>query len=161
MGRSPALLSTLGLLLLTLAASAPTLAQSGDDCTLSVRPRNGGPGTEFVFSGTGYAPSRLVLKRDGGPTRTVQVTRGDADGFTIRLVAGKDDTGAWSATAVEPDVCRASASFHVGLPPTSTIEDTDDGRRGGALAGFAALGVLFVATGVIVLPRVTRNTRTR
>ncbi len=159
--RSLALLSTLSLLLLTLAASAPTLAQGGDDCTLSVKPRTGGPGTEFVFSGKGYAPARLVLKRDGGPTKTVQVTPDDSDDFTIRLVAGQNDTGAWTATAIEPDVCRASASFRVGLPPTSTIEGDDDGLRGAALAGFAALGVLFVAASVVVLPRVTRNARTR
>jgi len=160
-GRSLALLSTLSLLLLTLAASAPTLAQGGDDCTLSVKPRNGGPGTEFVFRGSGYAPTRLVLKREGAPTKTVQVTPSDADDFTIRLVAGQDDTGSWTATAVEPDVCRASASFGVGLPPTSTMEAADDGMRGAALAGFAALGVLFVAASVVVLPRVTRNARSR
>lgn len=160
-GRSLAFLSTLSLLLSALAASAPTLAQSGDDCTLSVKPRNGGPGTEFVFSGAGYAPSRLVLKREGGPTKTVQVTPGDSDGFTIRLVAGQNDAGAWTATAVEPDVCRATASFRVGLPPTSTIASTDEGLRGAALAGFAALGALFVAASVFVLPRVTRNARTR
>lgn len=160
-GRSLALLSTLSLLLLSLAASSPVLAQRGPDCELSVKPRSGGPGTEFVFSGAGYSPTRIVLKRDGGPTRTVRVTPGESDAFTIRLVAGQDDTGIWKATAIEPDGCRASASFRVGLPPTSTIDGVDDGMRGAALAGFAALGALFVAASVVVLPRVTRNARSR
>ena len=93
LGRSLALLPTLGLLLLTVAAT-PVAAQ--DDCTLTVKPKNGSPGTEFVFSGSGYAPTRIVLKQPGGPTKTVSVTPGDADTFTIRLVAGQGDTGSWT-----------------------------------------------------------------
>lgn len=160
-GRSLALSSSLSLLLLTLAASAPALAQSGSDCTLSVNPKRGGPGTEFVFSGAGYSPTRIVLKRDGGPSKTVEITPDGTDEFTVRLVAGQNDTGAWRATAIEPDGCRASVSFRVGLPPTATIGGVDDGMRGAALAGFAALGALFVAASVVVLPRVTRNARSR
>ena len=156
---STAVLSTLAPLLLALAAASPVAAQ--DDCTLTVKPKQGGPGTEFVFSGSGYSPTRIVLRQDGGPTKTVAVTPDDSDSFTIRLVAGKGDTGDWRATAVEPDACRASASFTVGLPPTSTVESTDDGLRGAAMAGFAALGGLFVAASVVVLPRVTRNARSR
>ena len=102
-----------------------------------------------------------MLKQPGGPTKTVSVTPGDSDSFTIRLVAGQGDTGSWKATAIEPDGCRASASFSVGLPPTATVEASDDGLRGAALAGFAALGVLFVGASVVVLPRVTRNARSR
>ncbi len=155
-GRSLALSPAVGLLLLSLAAS-PVAGQ--DECTLSVKPKNGGPGTEFLFSGTG-APTKLVLRLAGGPTKTVTVTPDEDDTFSIRLVAGKEDTGQWKATAIEPDVCRASASFTVGLPPTATAEG-EDGLRGAALAGFAALGGLFVAASVVVLPRLTRNARSR
>jgi hypothetical protein len=158
---SLALVSTLSLLLLTLAASSPALAQGGSDCSLDVKPKHGAPGTEFVFSGRGYAPTRIVLKRDGGPTKTVSVTPGDGADFTIRLVAGQGDAGTWKATAIEPGGCKASASFNVGLPPTSTIGGPDDGTRSAALVGFAALGGLFVLASVVVLPRVTRNARSR
>lgn len=158
LGRSLALLPSLGLLLFAVAAT-PVVAQ--DDCTLTVKPKSGSPGTEFVFSGSGYSPTRIVLKQPGGPTKTVSVTPGADDSFTIRLVAGQGDTGSWKATAIEPEGCRASASFSVGLPSTATVDATDDGLRGAALAGFAALGVLFVGASVVVLPRVTRNARSR
>jgi hypothetical protein len=157
-GRSLVLLPSLGLLALTLVA-APVAAQ--DDCTMSVKPKNGGPGTEFVFSGSGFEPSRIVLRQADGPAKTVTVTPSGTGDFEVRLVAGKDDTGAWKAIAIEPGVCRASVGFSVGLPPTSTIGPSDDGLRGAALAGFAALGGLFVAAGVVVLPRLTRNARSR
>jgi hypothetical protein len=159
-GRILALLTSLSLLLLTLAATSPVAAQSGDDCVLSVKPKNGGPGTEFVFTGSGYAPTRIVLKREGGPSKTVEVTPGQADDFTIRLIAGKGDAGTWRATAIEPDGCRASVAFSVGLPPTSTPGTTEDGRTP-ALAGLAALGLLFVLSSIVVLPRVTRSARSR
>ena len=157
-GRSLVLLPSLGLLVLTIAA-APVAAQ--DDCAMSVKPKSGGPGTEFVFAGSGFEPTRIVLRQADGPAKTVTVTPSDTGEFEVRLVAGKGDTGAWRATAVEPGVCRASASFSVGLPPTSTVDPAEDGMRGAALAGFAALGGLFVAAGVVVLPRLTRNARSR
>lgn len=157
-GRSLALLPSLGLLALAISA-APVAAQ--DDCSLSVKPKSGGPGTEFVFTGSGFEPSRIVLRQDGGPAKTVSVTPSGTDTFEVRLVAGKGDTGPWKATAIEPDVCRASVSFSVGLPSTATVDPSDDGLRGAALAGFAALGGLFVAAGVVVLPRLTRNARSR
>ena len=160
LGRPLAIVSTLGLLLITLSTAAPALAQSSD-CTLTVKPTNGGPGTQFVFSGSGYQPTSIVLKRDGGPTKTVEVTPGDGDTFTIRLVAGPGDTGRWKAIAIEPGVCRASVGFSVGLPPTSTAAPADDGMRDAALAGFAGLGALFLLSGVVVLPRVTRSARSR
>ena len=158
---SLAVLSSLGLLLLVLAAASPALAQGSTDCALSVKPKHGGPGTEFVFSGSGYSPTRIVLKRDGGPTKTVQVTPGDSADFTVRLIAGQNDTGTWKATAIEPAGCKASASFSVGLPSTSTIDGADDGMRSAALVGFAALGGLFVLASAVVLPRMTRNARSR
>jgi hypothetical protein len=155
-----ALMTSLGLLLLTLAAASPVAAQGGDDCVLSVKPRNGGPGTEFVFTGSGYSPTRIVLKREGGTSRTVDVTPGAEDAFTIRLIAGKDDTGSWKATAIEPDVCRASVVFSVGLPPTSTPGAAADDPAP-ALAGLAALGLVFVLSSFVILPRVTRSARSR
>lgn len=157
-GRSLALVPSLGLLALAISA-APVAAQ--DDCSMSVKPKSGGPGTEFVFTGSGFEPSRIVLRQDGGPAKTVSVTPSGSDTFEVRLVAGKGDTGPWKATAIEPDVCRASVSFSVGLPSTATVDPSDDGSRGAALAGFAALGGLFVAAGVVVLPRLTRNARSR
>jgi len=158
---SLALLSTLGLLLLTLVAASPVLAQGNADCSLAVKPSHGAPGTQFAFSGSGYAPTRIVLKRAGGPTKTVPVTPGDSADLTVRLVAGQGDTGTWKATAIEPGGCSASVSFTVGLPSTSTVAGPDDGMRGAALAGFAALGGMFVLASVVILPRVTRNARSR
>lgn len=159
--RSLALVSTLSLLLLAFASVSPVAAQDADDCVLKVQPRSGAPGTEFVFTGSGYTPARIVLKREGAPSKTVQVTAGDEDSFTIRLIAGPNDGGTWKATAIEPDGCRAVVSFTVGLPPTSTMDAADDGTRSAALAGFAALGALFILSSVVVLPRVTRSARSR
>lgn len=154
------LLSTLGLLLLALATAAPALAQGSRDCALKVTPRNGGPGTEFAFSGSGYSPSKIVLRRKGGPTKTVQIPSSGDDSFTVRLVAGQGDTGSWKATAIDAEVCSATTSFSVGLPPTATADPGAD-TRGLALAAFAGLGALFVASSIVVLPRMTRSARNR
>ncbi|MFN8624195.1 MAG: hypothetical protein U0869_25920 [Chloroflexota bacterium] len=159
--RGLAFLSTLALLLLALATAAPALAQGSGDCTLKVSPRSGGPGTEFAFSGSGYTPTKLVLKRKGGPVKTVQVPATSSDSFTVRLIAGQGDTGTWTATAVDPDTCSASARFSVGLPPTATLSDTSGQTRDLALAAFAALGAIFVASSLVVLPRMTRSARNR
>lgn len=155
------LLSTLGLLLLALATAAPALAQGSRDCALKVTPRNGGPGTEFAFSGSGCSPSKIVLRRKGGPTKTVQIPSSGDNSFTVRLVAGQGDTGSWKATAINaPEVCSATTSFSVGLPPTATADPGAD-TRALALAAFAGLGALFVASSIVVLPRMTRSARNR
>jgi hypothetical protein len=159
--RTTALLSTIGLLMFGSAIAAPALAQSPDPtCSIRVKPREGGPGTEFQFSGTGYAPTRLVLRREDGTTRNVEIIP-EEDSFSIALIAGPKDTGAWRATAVEPAGCRASARFSVGLPPTSTEAVPADGGQDVTLLGLAALGGLFVAASVVAIPRVTRSARTR
>jgi hypothetical protein len=154
-------ITTLSMLVLALLTAAPVGAQGLADCTLRVRPGNGAPGTEFTFSGSGYAPTQIVLKRQGGPTRMVQVTPTDSDKFSIRLVAGQNDSGTWKATAIEPDVCRGTTTFTVGLPSTSTEDPTSDGLRSAGLAGFAALGALFVLSSLVVLPRMARSVRSR
>jgi hypothetical protein len=153
--------SIISLLMLALVAATPASAQEGADCVLKVRPGQGAPGSEFVFTGSGYQPDKLVLRREGGPTRTLELEPTEEDPFTIRILAGQGDSGVWKATAIETDVCKASVTFSVGLPPTATIGGPDEVDRSAALAAFAGLGVLFVLSSFIVLPRVTRSVRSR
>jgi hypothetical protein len=126
-----------------------------------VKPGEAPPGSEFVFSGSGYQPDALVLRQKGEEPRRIPIEPGDGDTFEVRLIAGKRDSGTWTATAVDPELCRASVSFTVGLPPTAADAPIAPADQGLLMAGMAALGGLFIVSSLAFLPRITRSVRTR
>ena len=145
------------LLLLTLAA-APVAAQG--DCSLTVTPRSGPPGTQFVFTGTGFTSTSMTLTRQGEPPRTLDLTA-DTDPFTVKLIGGEGDAGKWHAVA---EGCSKGTTFRVTLPPTATSLNAGSGStedRSPVIAAFGLLAMLFLGVTTFLLPRVARSIRAR
>ncbi|MEO7118279.1 MAG: hypothetical protein ABIZ34_04835 [Candidatus Limnocylindrales bacterium] len=138
----------LGASLFIAAFAAPALA-GPVDCALSVTPAQGPPGTEFVFAGAGYTPTRLTLHQSGAEARVSELDLHGADPFEIRLIATDEDAGRWRATASIPATeCAGEVMFKVTLPPTATIDLAVDDSRGlsrtANLLGLSALISVFL-----------------
>ena len=136
----------LGMLLLT--AMAPAVQAGSAACTLSVTPDSGPPGTEFMFSGSGYTPTTLTLTQDGKPPRVVPLDLGSADPFSFPLVATQTDVGKWKVVASTADpACAGMAVIKVTLPPTATVDAPAAViANAPAIAAFAGLAVLFLVS---------------
>jgi hypothetical protein len=137
----------LGVLLLTAMATAVQAGSAA--CTLSVTPESGPPGTEFVFSGSGYTPTTLTLTQGDKPPRVVPLDLGSADPFTFPLVATQSDVGRWKVVASTDDpACAGMAVIKVTLPPTATVDAPAPLRVNQAptIAAFAGLAVLFLVS---------------
>ena len=148
-----------GALFITLIA--PTAAQGA--CSLTVQPKDGAPGTSFVFTGTGFTGTTVSLTKAG--TDPIIVTVDDkADPFHVSLVASVGDVGHWRAVAAG---CADPATFQVSLPPTTTAAGASVTTTPDApdhipqLAAFIVLAVLFLACTAVMLPRITRASRAR
>lgn len=144
---------------LLLLVAIPAAAQSG--CSLTVSPRSGPPGTQFVFTGKGFTSDSMTLTRKGETPRTLPLTEGDKDPFTVKLIGGDGDVGAWRAVAAG---CKDPATFRVNLPSTATIADaqrTVPPDRTPALLAFALLSVVFLGASAFLLPRVAGTLRAR
>lgn len=102
---------------------APSALGQGE-CKLSVAPATGHAGTTFVFSGSGFTPSKLDLSRDGGSATTLDLTLNNADPFQITIKARSGDEGRWTARAYTPGGCDAQVDFRVTLPSTATDNPT-------------------------------------
>jgi len=138
----------LGLFLLT--AVSPAVQAGSAACTLSVTPVSGPPGTQFIFSGSGYTPTTLTLTQDGRPPRVLPLDLASADPFQIPLVAAQSDVGKWHVVASTDDpACAGMAVIKVTLPPTSTLDAPAApivANHGPAIAAFAGLAVLFLVS---------------
>jgi hypothetical protein len=145
---------SLSLCLLLVLAAAASAASARDDCSLTVTPRSGEPGTQFAIRGEGFYTNRIRLSRAGGTPRTMPVTS-ERDSFVVRLVADEPDAGRWRVSAKG---CRETASLSVTLPPTATVaaEPARAEDRTPAIAAFAALGGLFLVSSILLVRRGTR-----
>lgn len=144
--------------MLLLLVAVPVAAQN--DCSLTVTPKNGPPGTEFKFTGTGFTSTSMTLTRQGDEPRTLELADGATDPFTVKLIGGEGDVGRWRAVA---EGCSHGATFRVTLPPTAT-QDVPSGTsedRTPAVAAFGLLAMLFVGASAMLLPRVARSLRSR
>jgi hypothetical protein len=154
-----------GLLIATLGVTGAMAAGDADDgCELSVSPRSGPAGTEFVFTGSGYTPTVLRLTQGDGEPTEIDLDLGDADPFEINVIAREGDEGTWTAEAIVPDTeCVGTATITVTLPPTTTVVDaatpmpgTD--TRTPVLVVMAGLAAVFVVSSRLLLGRVHRRT---
>ena len=149
--------SLAGALFITLLA--PVAAQGA--CSLTVSPKEGAPGTAFVFTGSGFTTTTLTFSQAGAQPRSIPVTDTSAP-FTVRLIAGVGDVGRWRAVA---EGCADRAVFQVSLPSTATAAAATIATTPGApdripaLAAFVVLAVLFLACTAVMLPRITRAPR--
>ncbi len=147
------------LAIMGLALLMPVGSVAAADCSLTVSPKTGDPGTEFVFKGQGFTPTTLTLTRGSETPQVVDVSGPSGSSFKFSLVAGDPDVGKWHAVAAG---CDAVASIRVTLPPTATdaaattTPPADDTTQ---LAGLVLLGVLFLGATALLLPRLTRAAR--
>ena len=142
----------LGMLLLT--ATAPAVQAGSAACTLSVTPESGPPGTEFVFSGSGYTPTTLTLTQGDKPPRVAPLELGTADPFSFPLLATQSDVGKWKVVASTDDpACAGMAVIRVTLPPTATVDAPVPvvADQAPAIAAFAGLAVLFLVSTQLLL----------
>jgi hypothetical protein len=134
----------LGLFLLSAAGVA-----AQDACVLTVEPAEAPAGHEFVLSGTGYLPDKLVLQRGTNEPVTIQLSLGPADPFEIPIGSRTGDEGLWTATAsVDGTDCEATATFRVTLQNTDMIDDLMSGSTGGGLPLIAYLLVIVGGFGI-------------
>lgn len=148
-------------LLISLPAGSALAADAS--CELAVSPASGPPGTEFVFSGSGYTPTQLTLRQKGVQPRVVDLDLDSADPFEIPFVATEADAGRWSVIASIPDTeCAGKAVVNVTLPPTNSLAEVtasapDGPDRGLLFAGFAAIVSIFVLTAGFFMGRLARR----
>ncbi len=151
------------LILITLALGAgamPVVAAAAEDCSLAVTPTEGPPGTEFVFTGSGYSPTVLTLKQKGSEARVSQLDLGGADPFEIKLLATEAEAGQWTVIASIPGTeCAGRATIDVVLPDTSSATDPT-GSQGPdlpMLASLVGLALVFLASGWSIRGRLARR----
>jgi hypothetical protein len=143
--------------LLLMAATGVSLAEAAATCDLTVKPASGPPGTEFVFSGSGYSPTELRLTRDGAAPRVVPLSPAGADPFQFSIVAGDADVGKWKAVAVDAAKnCEGTATIRIVLPGTSTLAESAPADKTPVLAAFAGLAGVFVLSAAFILRRSRR-----
>jgi len=147
------------LAMLGLALLMPVGSVAAADCSLTVAPKTGAPGTAFVFKGKGFTPTTLTLTRGTEAPQVVDVSGPTGSSFKFNLVADDSDVGKWSAVAAG---CADVASIRVTLPPTATEASAtttpppDDTTQ---FAGLLLLGILFLGATALFLPRLTRAAR--
>jgi hypothetical protein len=141
--------------LMLMATSGASFAGSVGTCELNVKPAAGPPGTEFVFSGSGYSPTELRLTRAGADPRVVPLNLAGVDPWSVSIVAGDGDVGKWKAMAVDAAAgCEGVATIRVTLPGTSTLDDGVD--RTPVVAAFAGLAGVFVVSAAFLMRRSRR-----
>jgi hypothetical protein len=119
------------------------------ECALSVEPRAAQAGSEFMLTGSGYTPDKLVLQRGNNDPVEIELDLGDADPFEIPIGSRPGDEGLWRATvSVEGTDCEASATFRVTLKNTDMIDDLMASPAGGGIPPIAYLLVIVGGFGV-------------
>jgi hypothetical protein len=150
--------TVLGVSLLILLPLAGPVAAGSDECQLSVTPTEGPPGTQFVFSGSGYTPTLLTLRQEGKEPIVQELDLGDEDPFEIELVAMEEHAGRWTAIASIPDTeCAGRAVLRVTLPSTATLAEAAGTNRMAALLGVSGVLILFVFAARFFLARSARR----
>jgi hypothetical protein len=151
--------TVLGVSLLILLPIAGTVSAGSAECQLSVTPTAGPPGTQFVFSGSGYTPTLLTLRQEGKDPIVQELDLGDDDPFRIELVALEEHAGRWTAIASIPDTeCAGRAVLRVTLPGTSALTDAAGTERSAILLGMSGLLALFLFAARFFLARPAQRT---
>ncbi len=106
---------------LLLAPGAVMAAAPG--CSVSVDPPAAVGGALFTFTGSGFHPNKLLLRKsDSGPT-TNDIDTSGRDPWTQTVQSRVGDEGAWTATFIEDGGCTVAVHFDVTLTSTDVVSD--------------------------------------
>jgi hypothetical protein len=120
------LLAPLGaaLWMLTVSAGAVLADEAPTTCSVEVAPGVAPGGSVFVFSGTGFQPTQLTLRKVGGEPVVHELSVGDTDPWEVTVRSRIGDEGSWTATFSDPEVdCTAIVRFRVTLSSTDVVDD--------------------------------------
>ena len=109
--------------MLTVSGSA-VLADEAASCNVEVSPPAATSGSVFVFSGTGFQPTELILQKEEGEPATHQLSVGDTDPWEVTVRSRVGDEGEWTATFLDPSGdCTTMVGFRVTLTSTDVLDD--------------------------------------
>jgi hypothetical protein len=77
----------------------------------------------FTFTGSGFHPTKLLLRKGDGAPITNDIDPGAEDPWTQPVQSRAGDEGSWTATFVEEGGCIIAVAFEVTLTPTDMISD--------------------------------------
>ena len=141
-------LAPVGALLLMLTLSAGTALGQDTECSVSVNPRAAVGGSVFVFSGSGYSPTKLVLQKEGDDPINHDLNVGDSDPWEVTVRSRVGDEGTWTASFEDTVMgCSASTEFRVTLSNTDAISDAVTAARSGSAPIALYMGVIVVGFG--------------
>jgi hypothetical protein len=141
-------LASIGALLLMLTLSAGAVLAQDTECSASVNPRAAVGGSVFVFSGSGYSPTKLSLQKEDDEPINHDLNVGEADPWEVTVRSRVGDEGTWTASFEDPAVpCTATTEFRVTLSNTDAISDAVTAARSGSTPIALYLGVIVVGFG--------------
>src|SRR5215210_8444835 len=115
-GRFRRVLASTSAVVWMMALSAGVTLAKDTDCSVHVNPRVAVGGSVFVFSGSGYSPTQLILQEDGGDPINHDLSVSDADPWEVTVRSRVGDEGTWTATFKDTsEPCVASTEFRVTL----------------------------------------------
>ncbi len=136
------------------------LAAQPETCDVQVSPRAAAGGSLFVFIGSGFMPTELMLLKEGAEPISHDLSVGDADPWEVTVRSRIGDEGIWTATFTDQALdCKASVELRVTLSNTDLIEDI---AAAGTSSPAPVLLYLMViafgfATGMLIGRRVRSN----
>lgn len=92
-------------------------------CSVTVDPPAAVAGTVFTFTGSGFHPTKLLLKKGDSGSTSNDIDFGTSDAWTQTVQSRAGDEGAWTATFVEDAGCAVAVHFDVTLTSTDVISD--------------------------------------
>ena len=159
------ILATLGaglgavLAMLTLSAGAVLADSTPQTCSVDVDPAVAPSGSVFVFTGPGFEPGRLTLRKVGGEPVVHELSVGDAEPWEVSVRSRVGDEGSWTATFSDSDAdCTAIVGFRVTLASTDVVDDIVAATQTSAapLVLYAAVVVLGFGGGALMGRRLAR-----
>src|SRR3990172_156498 len=111
------------LVVMVFLSTAPVMAADTGVCVVDVDQPAAAGGSVFTFSGSGFAPTRLELTKDGWSPTVSEIDVGDADPWQLTVQSRTGDEGSWTATFKVDGGCTVSVQFRVTLASTDLISD--------------------------------------
>jgi hypothetical protein len=104
-----------------LLAPGAVMADSSQ-CSVTVDPQSAVGGSTFTFTGSGFRPTTLLLKKGNGDPIANAINPG-SDSWTQVVQSRTGDEGSWTATFVEEGGCTVEVHFQITLTQTDMISD--------------------------------------